>query len=59
MSPDDNDDPELSGLDDTPEMRRLLESVSNLSPERARQLLEKWGLEAALVEPTNPPEEPK
>ncbi len=59
MSPDDNDDTELSGLADTPEMRRLLETVSNLTPERARQLLERWGLEAGLVEPTNPPEEPK
>lgn len=53
MSPDDNDDTELSGLEDTPEMRRLLEAVSNLSPERARQLLERWGLEAALVDPTS------
>ena len=38
MSPDDNDDTELSGLDDTPEMRRLLETVSNLSPEKRRRL---------------------
>jgi len=38
MSPDDNDDTKLSGLADTPEMRRLLETVSNLSPEKRRRL---------------------
>jgi hypothetical protein len=58
MAPDDNDD-----LNDTPELRRLLEKVRNLSPEKKRQLLERMGLKSVIIPryPMNPPpeEEPK
>ncbi len=53
----DDTDTKHSDLDDTPEMRRLLKAVSNLSPEKKRELLERWFREdLSPSDPTNPPE---
>jgi hypothetical protein len=49
------DDIDNEDLNDTPEMRRLLETVSNLSPEKRQRL---WKLiEDALNEPPPPSED--
>jgi len=53
MAPEDNDD-----LNDTPALRRLLEKIRNLSPEKKRQLLERMGLKSVIIPrySTKPPE---
>ncbi len=56
MAPDDNDNEDLN---DTPALRRLLERVRNLSPEKKEQLLERMGLRSVIIPryPMKPPPE--
>jgi hypothetical protein len=49
MAPDDNDESELPELEDTPEMRRLLESVSRLSSEQKNKWLERAGFRSEII----------
>jgi hypothetical protein len=59
MPPDDNDDTEPPALEDTPELKRLLEAFRNFSPKKKRQLLERMGLKSVILPryPTKPPPE--